>query len=51
VLGLTLETYVSVILAHQLYKPKVKFIEGPFTLGKWGTPINYIAVVLRLLSA
>ncbi|KAF4761793.1 hypothetical protein N7455_002081 [Penicillium solitum] len=38
-------SYVSVILAHQLYKSKVKFIEGPFTLGKWGTPINYIAVV------
>lgn len=37
-------SYVSVILAHQLYKSKVKFIEGPFTLGKWGTPINYIAV-------
>ncbi|CAI7569146.1 unnamed protein product [Penicillium palitans] len=38
-------SYVSVILAHQLYKSKVKFIEGPFTLGKWGTPINYIAIV------
>ncbi|KAJ5452358.1 hypothetical protein N7445_000541 [Penicillium cf. griseofulvum] len=38
-------SYVSVILAHQLYKSKVKFIEGPFTLGKWGTSINYIAIV------
>ncbi|KAJ5338416.1 hypothetical protein N7452_005144 [Penicillium brevicompactum] len=38
-------SYVSVILAHQLYKNKVKFIEGPFTLGKWGTPVNYVAVV------
>lgn len=38
-------SYISVILAHQLYKNKVKFIEGPFTLGRWGTPINYIAVV------
>ncbi|KAF9251200.1 hypothetical protein DTO013E5_1789 [Penicillium roqueforti] len=38
-------SYVSVILAHQLYKSKVKFIEGPFTLGRWGTSINYIAVV------
>jgi amino acid transporter len=38
-------SYVSVILAHQLYKSKVKFIEGPFTLGRWGTPINYIAIV------
>jgi amino acid transporter len=38
-------SYVSVILAHQIYKHKVKFIEGPFTLGRWGTLINYIAVV------
>jgi amino acid transporter len=38
-------SYISVILAHQLYKNKVKFIEGPFTLGKWGTTINYIAVI------
>lgn len=38
-------SYVSVILAHQLYKSKVKFIEGPFTLGKWGAPINYVAVI------
>ncbi|KAJ5582278.1 Amino acid/polyamine transporter I [Penicillium sp. DV-2018c] len=37
-------SYVSVILAHQLNKSKIRFIEGPFTLGKWGTPINYIAV-------
>lgn len=38
-------SYVSVILAHQIYKKKVKFIEGPFTLGRWGTIINYIAVI------
>ncbi|KAJ6115686.1 hypothetical protein N7523_006103 [Penicillium sp. IBT 18751x] len=38
-------SYVSVILAHQIYKRKVKFIEGPFTLGKWGTLINYVAVI------
>jgi amino acid transporter len=38
-------SYVSVILAHQIYKDKVKFIEGPFTLGRWGSLINYIAVV------
>lgn len=37
-------SYVSVILAHQIYKSKVKFIEGPFTLGKWGTPINIVAI-------
>ncbi|OQD75918.1 hypothetical protein PENDEC_c005G02857 [Penicillium decumbens] len=38
-------SYVSVILAHQIYKKKVKFVEGPFTLGRWGTLINYIAVI------
>lgn len=38
-------SYVSVILAHQIYKKKVKFIEGPFTLGRWGTIINYVAVI------
>lgn len=38
-------SYVSVILAHQIYKRKVKFIEGPFTLGRWGTLINYVAVI------
>lgn len=37
-------SYVSVILAHQIYKSKVKFVEGPFTLGRWGTPINYVSV-------
>ncbi|KAK2731160.1 hypothetical protein FQN57_003630 [Myotisia sp. PD_48] len=38
-------SYIAVILAHQLYKNTVNFIEGPFTLGKWGTPINWIAIV------
>ncbi|EPS30039.1 hypothetical protein PDE_04989 [Penicillium oxalicum 114-2] len=38
-------SYASVILAHQLHKKKVKFIEGPFTLGRWGTVVNYIAVI------
>ncbi|EEH43521.2 uncharacterized protein PADG_08141 [Paracoccidioides brasiliensis Pb18] len=38
-------SYIAVILAHQLYKHQVRFIEGPFTLGKWGTPLNTIAIV------
>ncbi|KAJ5920774.1 hypothetical protein N7466_009100 [Penicillium verhagenii] len=38
-------SYVSVILAHQIYKSRVKFVEGPFTLGRWGAPINYVAVI------
>ncbi|KAJ9195280.1 hypothetical protein DTO027B5_6501 [Paecilomyces variotii] len=42
-------SYISVILAHQIYKKRVKFIEGPFTLGKWGTPLNLIAITWVLL--
>lgn len=38
-------SYIAVILAHQIYKKQVRFIEGPFTLGKWGTPLNIIAIV------
>lgn len=37
-------SYIGVILAYQIYKHRVKFIAGPFTLGKWGTPINCIAI-------
>ncbi|KLJ08510.1 hypothetical protein EMPG_16053 [Blastomyces silverae] len=38
-------SYIAVILAHQIYKNQVLFIEGPFTLGKWGTPLNIISIV------
>ncbi|GAQ04488.1 uncharacterized amino-acid permease C15C4.04c [Aspergillus lentulus] len=38
-------SYVSVILAHRLYKDKVNFVEGPFTLGKWGASINWVSIV------
>jgi amino acid transporter len=38
-------SYVSVILAHRIYKDKVKFVEGPFTLGKWGAVINWVSIV------
>ncbi|EEQ30594.1 amino acid permease [Microsporum canis CBS 113480] len=37
-------SYIGVILAHRLYKNKVKFIEGPFTLGNWGAIINWISI-------
>ncbi|KAF3896852.1 Programmed cell death protein 2, C-terminal putative domain family protein [Trichophyton interdigitale] len=37
-------SYIGVILAHRLYKNKVKFIEGPFTLGSWGATINWISI-------
>jgi hypothetical protein len=37
-------SYVSVILAHQIYKHQVSFVEGPFTLGRWGSWINWISV-------
>jgi len=37
-------SYVSVILAHRIYKNQVNYIEGPFTLGKWGLPINTISI-------
>ncbi|OXV08479.1 hypothetical protein Egran_03758 [Elaphomyces granulatus] len=37
-------SYASVIFAHQLYKDRVNFIEGPFTLGRWRTPVNIISI-------
>ncbi|RMJ24117.1 Amino acid permease [Aspergillus sp. HF37] len=38
-------SYIAVILAHQLYKSKVDFVEGPFTMGRWGKPVNIVAIV------
>ncbi|PIG88281.1 amino acid permease [Aspergillus arachidicola] len=38
-------SYISVILAHRFYRNRVKFIEGPFTLGKWGPYINWVSVI------
>ncbi|KAE8417143.1 amino acid/polyamine transporter I [Aspergillus pseudocaelatus] len=38
-------SYISVILAHRIYRNRVKFIEGPFTLGKWGPYINWVSVI------
>ncbi|KAL4950025.1 amino acid/polyamine transporter I [Aspergillus filifer] len=38
-------SYVSVILAHQIYKHQVTFVEGPFTLGRWGGYINWVSII------
>lgn len=37
-------SYIAVIFARMLYSNEIKFIEGPFTLGKWGRPLNCIAI-------
>ncbi|KAL7274935.1 polyamine transporter tpo5 [Rhizina undulata] len=37
-------SYVAVILARIVYSSEVRFIEGPFTLGRWGRPLNWIAI-------
>ncbi|KAL4921868.1 amino acid/polyamine transporter I [Aspergillus aurantiobrunneus] len=38
-------SYVSVILAHQIYKHQVSFVEGPFTLGRWGSYVNWVSIL------
>ncbi|PWY92551.1 amino acid permease [Aspergillus heteromorphus CBS 117.55] len=38
-------SYAAVILAHQIYRSKVRFVEGPFTLGRWGPYINWVSVI------
>lgn len=37
-------SYIAVILAHLVYEHRVQFIEGPFTMGKWGKPVNIVAI-------
>jgi len=37
-------SYIAVILAHIVYEKRVKFIEGPYTLGKWSKPVNIVAI-------
>ncbi|RMY95761.1 hypothetical protein D0861_00532 [Hortaea werneckii] len=37
-------SYIAVLLAHQIYADKVRFIEGPFSLGKWSKPLNFLAI-------
>ncbi|KAI9676819.1 MAG: hypothetical protein M1817_006658 [Caeruleum heppii] len=38
-------SYVAVIFARLVYAKRVKFIDGPFTLGRWGKPTNIVAIV------
>lgn len=38
-------SYVAVIVARMWYAHEVEFIDGPFTLGRWGRPINVISIV------
>jgi len=37
-------SYIAVLIAHQVYADKVRFIEGPFSLGKWSKPLNLLAI-------
>jgi amino acid transporter len=37
-------SYIAVIFARIIYSNEIKFIEGPFTLGRWGKPLNCIAI-------
>ncbi|KAA8646078.1 amino acid permease [Aspergillus tanneri] len=37
-------SYVAVILAHRLYRHRVPFVAGPFTLGKWTPVVNWVSV-------
>ena len=38
-------SYVAVIFARMWYSKEITFMDGPFTLGKWGRPINCVAIV------
>lgn len=37
-------SYIAVIIAHRVYEHRVPFIEGPYTLGKWSKPVNFVAI-------
>lgn len=37
-------SYIAVIFAHLWYADRVAFIKGPYTLGKWGKPMNILAI-------
>jgi amino acid transporter len=38
-------SYIAVIICRRIYAHRVQFIEGPYTLGKWGRAVNGIAIV------
>jgi hypothetical protein len=35
---------MAVVAMRLYYSDKIHIREGPFTLGKWGKPVNYIAI-------
>ncbi|KAF2271370.1 amino acid permease-like protein [Westerdykella ornata] len=37
-------SYIAVIVAHRWYEGRVKFIPGPYTMGRWSKPVNAVAV-------
>ncbi|KAL9064763.1 MAG: hypothetical protein Q9157_007715 [Trypethelium eluteriae] len=37
-------SYIAVVVAHIVYAHRVQFIEGPYTLGRWGRPVNAVAI-------
>jgi amino acid transporter len=37
-------SYIAVIAARRIYEHRIPFNEGPYSLGKWGPPINLIAI-------
>jgi amino acid transporter len=37
-------SYIAVIIARIVYENRVQFIPGPWTMGKWGRWINYVAI-------
>jgi amino acid transporter len=37
-------SYIAVIAARRIYEHRVPFIEGPYTLGRWGPGVNLIAI-------
>lgn len=41
-------SYVAVIIAHRVYEHRVAFIPGPYTLGRWSRPVNFVAVTWSL---
>ncbi|KAI9797080.1 MAG: hypothetical protein M1825_006263 [Sarcosagium campestre] len=38
-------SYIAVIFAHMIYRDRVPFVEGPYTLGKLSRPVNIVAIV------
>ncbi|KAF2195336.1 amino acid permease 2 [Zopfia rhizophila CBS 207.26] len=38
-------SYIAVIVAYRWYEDRVKFISGPYTMGRWSKPANAVAVI------